>query len=419
EAKILKSRKQRRRFIRLIMALCVSFVAAFAIIFIRDFGQLQSIELKAFDHLMRSRPSEPLDSRMLIVDINRSDINAQIRPADEGKHKSINDGYLEELVEKLATLEPRVIGLTLYRDYKLKPEYQKLINRFKQDGRFISQCNIGEDELDTGRAPSPHAIQGAKWKHRIGFSDQILDVDETVRRQSLSLKPPEDIVVSRCQSELSFNLLVAMRYLSDEGILPEEIYQERRDFKLGDVNLERIPMNAASYQELEDVDDTQLLLNYRSANGKIAPTTSLTEVLDGVVDPALVKDKIVLIGTSDPEFETVFNTPYGEMAEVYLQGQMISQLVSAVQDERKLINWWPDWKENIWILTWALVGGLLARWWRPTIAIAMGVPVLWILHRYSYLLLVQHGLWVPLVPPALALGSALIATALVYRVLKV
>ncbi len=312
-----------------------------------------------------------------------------------------------------------MIGLTLYRDYLLKPEYQKLINRFQNDDRFISQCDVGENVKNSGRSPSPHAIQGANWKHRIGFSDQVLDKDGIVRRQLLSLEPPEDRQISPCQSELSFNLLMAFRYLLDEGIITEDIYQERRDFRMGNVTLNRLPMNPGGYDQLLDVDHAQLLLNYRATGGEIAPKTTLTEVLNGSVDPALVKDKIVLIGTSVPEFETIYSTPYGEISEIFLQGHMISQLISAVQDQRQLLGWWPDWKENIWILVWALVGGLLARWFRPVLALGVAVPMLWVLHRYSYILLIEQGLWIPFVPPALALAAALIATTLIYRLLKV
>ncbi|MFZ1027332.1 MAG: CHASE2 domain-containing protein [Limnoraphis robusta] len=419
EAKILKTSKQRRRFLRIIMAVFASLIAAFSMIFLRDFGQLELLELKTFDHFMRSRPAETLDSKMLIVDIDRNDVNAQVRPANEGKHKSISDGYLTQLVEKLAALEPRVIGLTLYRDYQLKPEYKTLISRFKDDDRFISQCDIGENLSNTGRAASPHAVQGANWKHRIGFSDQVLDRDRTIRRQLISLEPPEDMQISPCQSELSFNLLMALRYLSDEKILPAEIYQERRNFELGNVKLNPLTLNSGGYDQLLDIDKTQLLLNYRATKSEVAPRTTMTEVLQGTIDPALVKDKIVLIGTSVPEFEAIYSTPYGEMSEVFLQGHMISQLVSAVTDGRQLLTWWPDWQENIWVLAWALIGGLLARWFRPAIAVGAAIPILWILHRYCYILLIEQGLWVPFVPPALALGTALIATTLIYRVLKV
>ncbi|WP_413166856.1 CHASE2 domain-containing protein [Capilliphycus salinus ALCB114379] len=416
---LLKSTKQKRRFIRIIVALCTSLIAAFLVIFVRDFGQLKLLEFKAFDHLMRSRPAETLDSRMLIVDITSTDVNAQVRPADEGKNKSISDGYLQQLIEKLTALEPRVIGLTLYRDYQLKPEFQKLMNRFKFDKRLISQCDVGEDMLNSGRAPSPHAIQGAGWKQRIGFSDQILDADGTIRRQSLSLEPPKDLQVSPCQSEFSFNLLVALRYLSDEGLLSEDIYKEGEDFQSENIMFDPLPPNTALYDPLLNINHRQILLNYRATGEKIAPRITLSEALQGSIDPALVKDKIVLIGTSDPEFQTVYSTPYGEMSEIYLQGHMISQLISAVQDERQLLAWWPDWKENIWILVWALVGGLLARWFRPAIAVAAAIPIIWVLHRYCYLLLIEQGLWIPFVPPVLALGVALMTTTLIYRLLKV
>ncbi len=413
----LQIRKQRRRFQRITIALCISLITAFLMIFLRDVGNFEWVELKAFDHLMQIRPAEALDERLLIIDITKKDVDAQVRSEDEGKTQSINDAYLQNVLEKLETLEPRVIGLDVYRDYKIKPKYKSLINRLEKDNNLITICEVGQNTLNSGRAPSPQVKQAQNWERRIGFSNLAFDQDNIIRRQLIVLEPPKTVEVSPCQSELSFNLLVALHYLGEEGIVSDKIYSERRNFQLDNVMLNRLTVDAGNYPKIE-TEQGQLLLNYRASGLEAAPKITLTEFLNTEIDPALVKDKIVLIGTSDPDFQTLLRTPYGEMPLVQLQAHMISQIISAVEDGRTLLGWWPQWKEDLWILCWALIGGLFARWFRPLIAITVALPTLWVLHRYSYILLIDYGLWVPLVPPAVAFLFAMIATTVFYRSLR-
>ena len=413
----LQIRKQRRRFQRIIIALCISLITAFVMIFVRDLGNFEWVELKAFDHLMQIRPAEALDERFLIIDITKKDVDAQVRPEDEGKTKSINDAYLQRVLEKLETLEPRVIGLYIYRDYKIKSQYKSLINRLEKDNNLITICEVGQNTLNSGRAPSPQVKQAQNWERRIGFSNLISDADKLIRRQLIVLEPPNTVEISPCQSELSFNFLVALHYLGEQGIISGKIYSERRNFQLDNVMLNRLTADAGSYPKI-GTDQGQLLLNYRASGLEAAPKITLTEFLDTEIDPALVKDKIVLIGTSDPDFQMPYRTVYGEMPLVQLQAHMISQIISAVEDGRTLLGWWPQWKEDLWILCWALIGGLFARWFRLPIAITVAIPTLWVLHRYSYILLIDYGLWVPLVPPAVAFLLAMFATILFYRSLR-
>jgi CHASE2 domain-containing sensor protein len=71
------------------------------------------------------------------------------------------------------------------------------------------------------------------------------------------------------------------------------------------------------------------------------------------------ENKIVLIGfTDNSRANDRFLTPYGETLGVTLQAHMIDQIVSTVLDERRLIWVWPSWQESIWVMIWALVGGL-------------------------------------------------------------
>jgi CHASE2 domain-containing sensor protein len=105
-----------------------------------------------------------------------------------------------------------------------------------------------------------------------------------------------------------------------------------------------------------------------------------------------------------------------------LQAQMTSQLISAVLDHRPIITVWQGWQNGLWILAWAGVGGILIAYerlspWKrlasPLGQLMGGAVALGVLTGLSLLLLVQ-GIWVPLVPAAIAL----VVTGSIIRYLK-
>jgi CHASE2 domain-containing sensor protein len=410
----------RRGIKTVFVALSVSLISAFSVILIRDMGTLEPFQLKAFDSLMRSRPAELPDPRILIIEVTPKDVNSQVRPPEEGKSKSLYDSYLSQVLDKLATMEPRAIGLDIYRDYKIDRKYKSLIDRLQKDDKLITICQVGENVSKRGRAPSPDVLQNSNQSSnksdRVGFSDIVVDRDGVIRRHLLSLTPPNDLKISPCQSHLAFSFLIALRYLYDDGIVASETAEERPQFKINNVVLQRIKPNAGSYHNV-DAAGIQLLLNYRSSGNKVARKISMLEFLNNPIDPNLVKDKIVLIGTSDEAYGDFHSTPYGKMSGVVLQAHKISQILSAVSTEnrRPLLKGWPQWQEDVWILTWSLVGGLLAWQFRALIAIVLAFPSLGILYYCCYILLIR-GWWVPLLSPSLALLLAVGSTAVTYKI---
>jgi CHASE2 domain-containing sensor protein len=410
----------RRGIKTVFVALSVSLIAAFTVTLIRDMGVIEPFQLKVFDSLMRSRPAEPPDPRILIIEVTPKDVSAQIRPPEEGKSKSLYDSYLAKVLDKLATMEPRTIGLDIYRDYKIDSKYKKLVDRLQKDDNLITICQVGENTSNTGRSPSPDILQNSDRSARVGFSDIVADRDQVIRRHLLSLNPPSDIKISPCQSHLSFSFLVALRYLHDDGIFASETSasEEKGQFKINNVVLQRLNPNAGSYHNV-DTAGSQLLLNYRSSGNNVAKKISLLAFLNNPVDRNLVKDKIVLIGTSDEAYGDFHLTPYGKMSGVTLQAHKISQIISAVgkENKRALLKGWPQWQEDLWILTWSLVGGLLAWQFRALIAIGLSFPMLGILYYCCYTLLIR-GWWVPLLSPSLALLLAVGSSALLYKILN-
>jgi CHASE2 domain-containing sensor protein len=200
---------------------------------------------------------------------------------------------------------------------------------------------------------------------------------------------------------------LATHYLKAEGIklaaTPDNY------LKLGEVVFETLEKNTAGYRHL-NANGHQILLNYR-ATPQIAETVTLRDVLNGQFDPNLVKDRIVLIGTTAPSFnDNRWRTSYGRsrgsiptMAGVEVQAHMVSQILSAVLDGRPLIGWWSESGEMFWIGCWSLVGGLLALRLPSVWGFVLGGVVLATLYGSCWFLLSYHGVWVPLVPCIFAL----------------
>jgi CHASE2 domain-containing sensor protein len=368
---------------------------------VRHLGVLQSLELKAFDHLMQRRPAQVPDSRILVVTVTEADIQAQKQDLRPGT--SLSDRSLAQLLEKLESYKPKAIGLDIYRDFPVGAGYPDLGKRLKQSDRFISVCKVSTETNDPGISPPPEVPV-----ERLGFSDVVIDPDGVLRRHLLALTPHP---ASPCTASYALSSQLALRYLAAKGIslkITTDGY-----LQLGTTIFKPLEAHTGGYQNI-DAWGHQVLLNYRSyrSASDFAPQVTLTQVLNGQLNPDAVKDKIVLIGVSAPSRKDYFLTPYSrsqtfdqQMPGVVVHAQMVSQILSAVMDHRPLLWVWPVWGEALWIWGWSLAGGLLC--WRCQLRLGLGplVVALVILYGLCFALITQGG-WVPLVPSALALVSS-------------
>ena len=83
-----------------------SAVVTACIIGVRLLGMLQPLELQAYDHLMRLRPQEGSDPRLLVVTVNEQDFKL---PEQKERKGSLSDLALERLLHKLDKFKPRAI----------------------------------------------------------------------------------------------------------------------------------------------------------------------------------------------------------------------------------------------------------------------------------------------------------------------
>jgi CHASE2 domain-containing sensor protein len=386
------------RWRRSLRVITTSLLITGLIIGIRELGGLERWELSAYDRLVRLQPAEKQDDRLLIITIDDADIQYQ---EQQGMtlQGSLSDQALASLLEKLKPLQPRSIGLDLYRS--------GIVEYDSAEPLLFTICKVPAPEGGDPYGVNPPSNIPVD---QIGFSDFVVDRDDVLRRHLLALQNP--VPTSRCAAKNAFSLLLALHYLSIEQI-PYHLTPDRT-LQVGEVELNRLTANAGGYQNL-DAAGYQMMLRYRAARSpqSIAQTLSLRQILESDFSPDAIeqlRDRIILIGVTAPSSSDQWFTPYlsaqqkqEKIPGVIMQAHLISQLLSAVLDERSLIWWWSDWIEGLWILTWALLGGLWA-WMigRSRLFWLTGAVSLIVLVASCYGCLTQAG-WIPLVPSALAL----------------
>lgn len=362
---------------------------------VRWFGLLQPLELWAFDQLMRLRPQEEPDARLLIVTVTEQDIQAQ---GDEPRLGSLSDRTLNRLLEKLEQSQPVAMGLDIYRDY---PATQlALAKRMKQSDRLFAICKSPDPKDDpAGVAPPPEIAET-----RLGFSDVVEDGDGVLRRHLLSLSPDP---VSACTPAQALNVQLAFRYLKTKGIAAA--FTPEYNLKLGNQVFQRLFPRSSGYQPT-DAKGTQILLNYRSLSSpqEIAQRATVAQVLAGQLNSRAIKDRIVLIGVAANTRGDYWSTPYGsafskQVPGVFLQAQMVSQLLSAAIDKRPLLSVWSPWGEVLWMWGWALAGGIFVWYARNTVDRLILIGVATGVLSVCCFILLANGVWVPLVPCGLVL----------------
>ncbi len=373
-----------------------SLVVTSLVMGVRSLGLLQTWELKSYSQLLRQRPAEPADSRLLVVGADEADIRKYKHP--------LPDAILAQLIKKLEQNRPVAIGLDIFRDQPVLPGHDLLVRQLQQNQRLFTVCTFGTSEEDSvaGAVESP--------AEQVGFNDLENDLqDDSVRRHLLSRTPNAISSLSPCKTPYSFNLQLAYQYLKAKGI-PTKTTPEK-NWQFGSVVFQRLEPRSGGYQNL-DARGNQVLLNYR-ATPQIAQRVTVDEVLAGKFEPDWVRNHVVLIGVTAASIQDYHKTPHGRMRGLEVHAHMVSQILSAVLDDRPLIWWLPQWGDGLWIWVWSLTGGMLVyqlRWRRGKarsplhLVMALGISVA-VLYGICWVFLLQGG-WLPLVPAALTLVTA-------------
>ena len=422
-----------RRIKRRTLGVC-SAAATLLVAALRLMGTLQALELGAYDFFLRHRPSELPDDRMLMVMVDDSSGTWLREQMKQGHYQpgigTIPDAALNEAIDQLLAHQPAVIGLDFYRDFEAETS---LGSQLAQTNNLIGLCKSSYNGIGVEKPPevplprvgfndfnveSPPQLfrQEDSESHDIGFDSDF------IRRHHLKQGADPDF----CPTKNAFSLVIARKYLSQKGVQytdpwPGEEGDAQQDMMFDQVTVPQLwaggilVSHSSAYTPLDpkQLDGYQTMLNFRANQGNVQQFTSkitLKDVLTGQFDPKLVQGQIVVIGYEDVTDRSAdfYDTPYGEVPGVILQGQMISQLVSAVLEDRPLLWWWPAWAEILWVSSWSLAAGygiwILVRPGQMAVGMLTGLLML---GGTCYIALVWWGGWIPLIPAALAMvGSA-------------
>ncbi len=371
---------------------------------LRELGKLQALELAIYDQMVRLRSDSPPDPRLLIVEITEQDIQVFNR-------FPLSDRSIARVLEKLQSFDPKLIGLDLYRDIPYEPGRAELLAQLQVEN--VVAINKLPDRDTKGVPPPPHHPP-----NQVGFNDLVLDSDGIVRRALLYGSTEEG-------TAFSLALRLATAYLKDQQIKLRVAPDGQ--LELGQAHFPRLQPTSAGYHHV-DANGYQTLLNYGS-RGAIARRLSLTQVLYGRIQADWVKDKIVLIGTTAPSGNDLFQTPYSaerdnpQKAGILVHAQILSQILNAATGDRPPIHWWSDRAEIAWLIAWAIIGGILAWMVRhPLRLIVTGTLCLVELATIGFSLFlgtfpsITSPIWIPIATPMLGfiLTSATVLTVRAY-----
>lgn len=381
-------------------------------------GALQPLELAALDHLVRLKPDQPPDDRLLIVAITEADIRAQ-------QQFPLPDSVLAQTLEILQSYQPSVVGLDVFRDIANPSNRSpagsesKSLTKQLQKPNVISVTYVGHTPDE--RIPAPSTVPEAQ----IGFNDLVTDPDGVVRRNLMFMQDGATVLTS-------FSLQLALAYLSracsgkltgaSSACLNAQV-TDSGAFQLGSTVFTKLEPNSGGYQTI-DARGYQILLSYRTRS-QVARQVTLQQVLSRQVDPSWVKDKVVLLGVTAPSSKDFLPTPYSATTQtsrllpgVVIHAQMVSQILSAVLNRQSLLWSWDDRVEVLWIWGWSLISGLLALYSRHAAFLCLSmIAVLLSLIGISVGIVALAG-WVPLVAPVLGAvltGSCVVVYQLRYQ----
>ncbi|MEH2422195.1 MAG: CHASE2 domain-containing protein [Nostoc sp.] len=373
-----------------------TFIVAVSTIGLRYLGVFEKIELQTFDQILRLRPKEDPDPRLIIVEITEKDI--QSRQETRLGLKSISDSTLATLLKQLQKYQPRIIGIDIYRDFADPPNKLQTIKLSTENSKenVVVTCKSRDSKYDSQGVKPPKEVP----VERQGFADAIEDPDGIVRRQIMMMAQEPS---STCTTPYSLSLQLAARYLSYENIQP----RFNEDYiQFGSKVFKRLKAGrSGGYQQKVDLGGNQILVNYRNTDYQ---RVSLEDILSNKVAPDLFKDKVVIIGVTANTVSDTWSTPYStaqqdyqEIPGVFIQAQMVSQVLSAVLDKRPILWVLPWWGDILWIYGWSIVGSLIV--WRVRSLSDKGCAIfvtVVILYGVCAIALLKQGLWIPFIPSA-------------------
>jgi adenylate cyclase len=317
--------------------------AALLVLGAERLGWIEPLELAAYDRLGAAIFADlGADQRVAIVAIDEPAIAALGWP--------LSDDKAAELLERVLAAGPRAVGLDLYRDQPRPPGTERLAALLAGERRVIGAMFVANEAGN--RVPPPPALAGTG---RAAAADLPLDPGAAVRRGLLYRDDGKDTAPSLA-------LALALAYLAPSGIAPRPDPANPDVLVLGRARYRPFESGDGGYARA-DAGGYQYLLDYGRRQSRI-PAVNIADALAGKADPALFKDRAVLIGVTAPSAKDFFRAPAGAAAHrgrdliygVELQAAALAQLLRQALGETAPTRTPPQAVERAWTAAWCALG---------------------------------------------------------------
>jgi CHASE2 domain-containing sensor protein len=378
----------------------------------RMIGILEGIELQTLDFLLKWRSLQPVDERITILEFTDADIQAL------GTYP-VPDSVIHKLLEDLQVYQPRVIGLDIFRDIPVPDpteEDLEAAQEANQDLLLLLQDSANIVSIERIFPPSVQAPPGVPPEN-VGFADALLDRDGFVRRSLLGSLSPRDQ-----QYRLSLTIQLASKYLAVEGFELDNGIHDPNAMRFGHKELFRVKSNSGGYINQDTANNPVVLINFRN-NPEPFNQLTWSEFIAGDFSEDWLRDRLILISMNASSTKDYVNSAAipssnpGLVPGVKLQAHAVSQIISAVLDDRPILKTWNAQWEYLSIVVAGVFGILFVHVRRSAIITALLFIILISSPFFMGYLLVFLGIWMPVFPvwAALSLSGS---SAVIYRVYR-
>jgi adenylate cyclase len=392
------------------LAVCALFLAAS----LRDFEVplLDQLELKTYDMRMRA-----LDlSRPRHVTIAAIDEQSLARVGRWPWSRAVH----AELARRLDEAGARVIAFDIFFSERESAKADAQLARVLRSTKkavlstvFLLDARearyLGDKGVQAGlKAIAPQAIADAgRHEPRLRTFGVLPNIPElqasAVYAGHINVLPDADGIYRR----VPLVLVHGSHYFPSSDVQVARAFHPDKEFALQLDDWGVVSMTLAGHEFPLDTQG-QLLVRYRGKAGVTFDTVSVADILDRKADPALLRDRVVLIGGTAAALGDIRATPFESTTPgVELRASVIENLLEGGVVTR------PEWMALVDVVLMALIG-LLMIWLLPRLgvsgggllaAVLLGAFVAFAVHLFR-----NEGLWLNVVYPALLI-VLLFATA--------
>jgi adenylate cyclase len=332
-------------------ALVGAHLIAAGIIFARSDGWLQPFELLIYDALRVAWAGHEPSSRIFLVGGNEDDITDFDWP--------LRDGELADLLERIASWKPRVIGVDIYRDKPKPPGTERLTAVLAQHKEIVWTFKLQEGAQRA--IPPPAVLRGTD---RAVLADFIPDPGNVIRRA---------LLYAGDENFTAMGMELGLRYLADDNIRPAPASGD--DICLGKALISPLDDTRGPYTRL-DSSGYQMLLDYHGGSNAF-PLKSIGEIMRSDEAAPLVGGRAVIVGVMSESVKDSFSTPFNtgfnsedQMNGIVVHAHVADQLIREAIGGTAILHGFAHGVEDLWIWAWAMAGmalGLLICYTIPAL----------------------------------------------------